>query len=101
MTIIDVRRIAGSEYMRWAKLHSTAKYNLATSGMAGISLASLRMPAGELEINGENPYGFRPLLQAIAQRYRVPEQCVVTAAGTSFANYLALAAITESADEVL
>jgi aspartate/methionine/tyrosine aminotransferase len=97
----DVRRIAGSEYMRWAKLHSTAKYNLATSGMAGISLASLGMPSGELEINGDNGYGYRPLLQAIAQRYRVPEQCVVTAAGTSFANYLALAAITELGDEVL
>jgi aspartate/methionine/tyrosine aminotransferase len=101
MTIIDVRRIAGSEYMRWAKLHSTAKYNLATSGMAGISLASLGMRSGELEINGPDSYGYPPLLQAIARRYRVPEQCVVAAAGTSFANYLAMAAITEPGDEVL
>src|SRR5262249_47035518 len=38
---------------------------------------------------------------AIAQRYRVPGRNVVSAVGTSLANYLALAAASESGDEVL
>jgi aspartate/methionine/tyrosine aminotransferase len=91
----------GSEYMRWAKLHSMAKYNLATSGMAGLPLSELGVQVEQLEINGDNAYGYQPLLKAIAARYRVPQESVVTAAGTSFANYLALAAATEPGDEVL
>jgi len=87
--------------MRWAKLRSTAKYNLATSGLAGLPLSELGADLERLEINGDNAYGYEPLLQTIAARYRVPGECVVTAPGTSFANYLALAAATEPGDEVL
>ena len=55
----------------------------------------------QLEINGPSIYGYEPLLQAIARRYRVPQESVVSAVGTSLANYLALAAITEPGDEIL
>jgi hypothetical protein len=55
----------------------------------------------QLEINGPSIYGYEPLLQAIAQRYRVTQECVVSAIGTSLANYLALAATTEPGDEIL
>lgn len=88
--------------MEWAKLHSRARFNLATSGLAGFPLSDLGVTMDELEIN--NPadgYGYDPLLEAIARRYRVPKQCVVSAMGTSFANYLALAAATDPGDEVL
>ena len=37
-------------------------------------------------------YGYEPLLRAIAERYRVAHEAVVSAIGTSMANYLALAA---------
>jgi aspartate/methionine/tyrosine aminotransferase len=88
--------------MEWAKLHSAAKYNLATSGMASLPLSALGVPAEQVEINsGENSYGFPPVIQAIAQRYRVGQENVVSAMGTSLANYLALAAATEYGDEVL
>ena len=87
--------------MEWAKLHSTAKYNLATSGVASFPLAELGVSIDQLEINGPSIYGYEPLLQAIAQRYRVPQECVVSAVGTSLANYLALAATTEPGDEIL
>jgi hypothetical protein len=87
--------------MEWAKLHSTAKFNLATSGMLGFPLAELGANINELEINGINPYGYVPLLEAIAARYRVPQECIVTATGTSLANHLALAAVTEPGDEIL
>ncbi len=96
-----LRAEARSPYMEWAKLCSTAKFNLATSGMAGLPLADLGVSMEQLEINGPSIYGYEPLLQAIAARYRVPKECVVSAIGTSFANYLALAAATEPGDEIL
>jgi aspartate/methionine/tyrosine aminotransferase len=92
---------AGSTYMQWAKLSSASRFNLATSGLAGLPIAQLEAQLGDLEINGPSIYGYEPLLEAIAARYRVPHECVVTAVGTSLANYLALAACTESGDEVL
>jgi aspartate/methionine/tyrosine aminotransferase len=95
------RSTAYSPYMEWAKLHSTAKYNLATSGVVGYPLSGLGVTIDQLEINGPSIYGYEPLLQAIAQRYRVPQECVVSAVGTSLANYLALAATTEPGDEIL
>jgi aspartate/methionine/tyrosine aminotransferase len=87
--------------MEWSKLHSTAKFNLATSGMMSLPLVELDVRMSELEINGVNPYGYAPLLKAISVRYRVPQECIVTATGTSLANYLALAATTEPGDEIL
>jgi aspartate/methionine/tyrosine aminotransferase len=95
------RSTALSSYMEWAKLHSIAQFNLATSGMLGFPLAELGVTIDQLEINGPSIYGYEPLLQAIARRYRVPQECVVSAVGTSLANYLALAATTEPGDEIL
>jgi aspartate/methionine/tyrosine aminotransferase len=98
----SLRSTAGSAYMEWAKLRSSAKFNLATSGMAGLPFSELGVKIEQLEINGSsNNYGYEPLLRAIARRYRVPQECVVTATGTALANYLALAATTEPGDEVL
>jgi aspartate/methionine/tyrosine aminotransferase len=97
----SIRANAGSAYMDWAKLHSSAKHNLATSGMVNLPLAELDVDLEELEINGPTIYGYEPLLETIARRYRVAKENVVTAMGTSFANYLALAGITEPGDEIL
>jgi hypothetical protein len=90
-----------SAYMEFAKLRSAAKYNLATSGMANLTLSELGVSIDQLEINGPDAYGYEPLKQAIATRYRVPVDCVVTAMGTSMANYFALAACANPGDEVL
>jgi aspartate/methionine/tyrosine aminotransferase len=95
------RSTAVSPYMEWAKLHSTARFNLATSGMLSLPLAELGVTIDQLEINGPSIYGYEPLLQAIASRYRAPQECVVSAVGASMANYLALAATTEPGDEIL
>ena len=95
------RSTAYSPYMEWAKLRSVAKYNLATSGVASFPLSGLGVTIDQLEINGPSIYGYEPLLQAIAQRYRVAQDCVVSAVGTSLANYLALAATTEPGDEIM
>jgi aspartate/methionine/tyrosine aminotransferase len=95
------RHNAFSPYMEWAKLRSGAKFNLATSGIANFPLAELGVTIDQLEINGPDVYGYAPLLHEIARRYKVPQESVVSAIGTSLANYLALAATTEAGDEIL
>jgi len=55
----------------------------------------------ELEINGDDSYGYPPLQQAIATHHGIEPDCVVESAGTSMANHLAMAAIMEPGDEVL
>jgi len=93
-------QVMGSEYMNWAKTSSEAKFNLATSGLANLSLKDLRVSLDELEIT-DGGYGYLPLMTEIADRYRVTTDSIVTAAGTSFANHLALAALIKPGDEVL
>jgi aspartate/methionine/tyrosine aminotransferase len=89
-----------SEYMHWAKTQSRARFNLATSGVGAFPLSELgALPP--LEINGDNSYGYAPLKRAIGGRYGVDPDCVVTAAGTSGANYLAFATLLQAGDEVL
>ena len=90
-----------SDYMHWAKTQSTARFNLATSGVAPISLRDLPVNLEELEINGGDSYGYPPLQKAIAAHHGVDPDCVVESAGTSMANHLAMAAIIEPGDEVL
>src|SRR5688572_25773946 len=90
-----------SEYMHWAKTRSTAKFNLATSGLANLSLTDLEFSVDELEVTGLDGYGYEPLIQELSQRYRVDQKSIVSAAGTSFANHLAMAALIDPGDEVL
>jgi aspartate/methionine/tyrosine aminotransferase len=98
----DERREArASKYMHWAKTSSRARFNLATSGLANVKLQELQVSLDDLEISGETGYGYPPLLNSIAERFRVDPACVVTAAGTSFANHLALAALINPGDEIL
>jgi aspartate/methionine/tyrosine aminotransferase len=90
-----------SEYMHWAKTASKARFNLATSGVGAFPLWELPFDYAQLEINGNNPYGYEPLKRAIAERAGVDVDCVVTAEGTSMANYLAMATVLSPGDEAL
>ncbi len=90
-----------SEYMHWAKTQSRARFNLATSGVGAFPLRELPFDFSKLEIHGDNGYGYRPLVEAIAARHGVDPECVVEAAGASMANHLAMAAMLEEDDEVL
>jgi aspartate/methionine/tyrosine aminotransferase len=89
-----------SDYMHWAKTASKAPFNLATSGVGPFPMRELPFDCATLEINGLNSYGYPPLKQAIAAQYGVDADCVVTAEGTSMANYLAMATLLEAGDEV-
>jgi hypothetical protein len=98
--MMPAREVVSSSYMNWAKTSSTAKFNLATSGLGNLKLRELRVSLDDLEITNGG-YGYPPLIQAIANRYRVNNDSVVTAAGTTFANHLAAAALIKPGDEVL
>lgn len=94
------REVVSSAYMNWAKTKSGARFNLATSGMPNLSLRDLRVSLDDLEIT-DGGYGYAPLIEQIGARYGVVRESIVTAAGTTFANHLALAAIVKPGDEVL
>lgn len=90
-----------SVYMRWAKDYAAARYNLANSGMLACSMADLEFRSEDLKLNGPDRDGYRPLLEAIAERYGVAPEQVVTAQGASGANFLALSTLIDHGDEVL
>src|ERR1044071_2951993 len=94
------REVMGSSYMHWAKTRSVAKYNLATSGLGNLKLNELRVSLDDLELTNGG-YGYQPLIKSIATRYCVAPEEVVTAAGTTFANHLAMAALIKPGDEIL
>src|SRR4029078_1462062 len=94
------REVMSASYMSGEKTRSTAKFNLATSGLGNLKLRELRVSLDDLEIT-DGGYGYQPLIGAIAARYRVDREAIVTAAGTTFANHLAMAALIEPGDEIL
>jgi aspartate/methionine/tyrosine aminotransferase len=91
-----------SEFMHWAKTHPRVKYDLALSGILNLPFAELDVKLNELELHGDNAYGYRPLVEALAaHRHVAPENVVTISGGTSMANHLAMAALLEHGDEVL
>ncbi|MEO5717181.1 MAG: pyridoxal phosphate-dependent aminotransferase [Chthoniobacterales bacterium] len=89
-----------SRYMEWAKTRSTAPFNLATSGLTNVPMAEFPLRVEDLEITGGG-YGYGPLLERIARHTGAPAECIVTTAGTSMANHLAMAALLEPGDEIV
>ncbi len=88
--------------MHWAKTRPKVKYDLALSGVLNLLFPELDVKLSELELHGDNAYGYRPLVEAIAAHRQVaPENVVTISGGTSMANHLAMAALLEHGDEVL
>jgi aspartate/methionine/tyrosine aminotransferase len=87
--------------MHWAKTRSSARFNLATSGLRNLKLNELTVNLDDLELTGLSGYGYEPLQKAISARVGVGIDSIVTALGTSLANHLAMAAAIEPGDEVL
>jgi aspartate/methionine/tyrosine aminotransferase len=88
-------------YMEWAKTRATPEFDLAGSNILACSLDDLPGAREALGLDGANDNGYRPLMEAIAQRYGVAADRVTTAGGTSGANFLVFAALLEPGDEVL
>src|SRR6267154_3127205 len=91
-----------SIYMHWAKTRPKVKYDLALSGILNLPFAELEANIADLDLNGDNAYGYQPLVEALAAHSQVsPESVVTISGGTSMANHLAMAAALEHGDEVL
>jgi aspartate/methionine/tyrosine aminotransferase len=87
--------------MEWVKTRPRARYEIGGSGIIPVRIAELPEARDALEINDFNLYGYRPLIRTLAERYAVSPDQVITAPGTSMANYLAIAATVGAGDEVL
>jgi aspartate/methionine/tyrosine aminotransferase len=91
-----------STYMQWAKKRPKVTYDLALSGILNLPFPELEAKIDDLDLNGDNSYGYAPLVDALAEHCDVPAAQVVTiSGGTSMANHLAMAAAIEHGDEVL
>ncbi len=100
-TTREPRSTMASPYMEFAKLHTRARFNLATSGIESYPLSELPVALSDLEINGPTYYGYEPLNKRLAAKSGVDPDCVVAATGCSLSNHLAMAATTEPGDEIL
>ncbi len=90
-------------YLEWAKLSSQAKISLSRSGVPDLLLRDLplTLEVRDLEISGRNPYGYEPLLEAIAHRYGVGAENVVLTQGASQAIFMVCAGLLEPDDRVV
>jgi hypothetical protein len=87
--------------MEWAKGRPRARVDLAGSNLLACTLEDLPGAREALELSGESPDGYAPLVAAIAARYGVEPENVATAGGCSGANFLACAALLDPGDEVV
>lgn len=90
-------------YLAWAKRKEEVKINLARSGVPDLSLRELPVSLAleSLDISGYNPYGYEPLLEAIAHRYQVQTEEVVLTQGASQAIFMISGALIEPGDKVV
>ena len=92
--------VSRAPYMEWARHRPSPEVDLAGSNLLPCTLDDLPCAREALEIAGESPDGYPPLVEAIAGRYGVAADRVATAGGCSGANFLACAALLETGDEV-
>ena len=92
---------ARSPYMEWAKGRPRPAIDLAGSNLLAATLDDLPGARDAVDLAGESPEGYVPLVERIAARYGVAPGNVATGVGCSGANFLALAALLEAGDDVL
>ena len=95
------RRQSRSEYLHWAKTVPPTRFNLATSGIAGLPLSELPFDGDGWELSPPGGYGYGPLQERLAEKCSVSPENVVAATGASMANFLAMSTVLEPGDEVL
>lgn len=96
-----MRNATRTAYMAWAKNRPVPGIDLAGSNLLACTLADLPGAREAVDLQGESPNGYPPLLEAIAAHAGVPPSHVATAAGCSGANFLVCAAVLRPGDEVL
>ena len=94
-------RTVQSDYMHWAKFKPPVRFPLTGSEVPHFRLDSLPLSIADLDMDGASHPRYRPLRERIAGRYGVHVDQVVSADGTSMANFLAMATMLSPGDEVL
>ena len=89
------------KYIEWFNMKAKAKYDLCSSSAQGFSLKNLDWDWDGLDIGGDTVYGYSPLLEAIAEKYKVETENIVPTLGTSHAIFVACAALITPGDRVL
>ena len=88
-------------YMEWAKTRPKADIDLAGSNLLACTLDDLPGAREAVDIAGESPEGYPPLVEAIARHHAVETERIATGGGCSGATFLACAAILSPGDDVL
>ncbi len=88
-------------YLLWAKTRQAAAIDLAGSNLLPCAIEDLPGAREAVDLSAPNDNGFAPLVTAIALHYGVDAGRVVTAAGCSGANFIAIAALVGAGDHVL
>lgn len=100
-------RFGTIEYMQWAKtaFPDTRKgeADFVSSGMPlpARMLAELGIDGRDVPLAVDNMYGYAPFREGVAARYGVRPEEVLPALGTSMANFLLLAVLTDPGDRLL
>jgi aspartate/methionine/tyrosine aminotransferase len=90
-----------SDYMHWFKVQAPVRFDLSASDAKHFRLDQFPLAIDQLDLDGASHPRYAPLRQAIAQRYGVSPENVVTSNGTSMANFLAMAMLIAPGDEVI
>ena len=94
-------RIMQSDYMHWAKFKPSVRYALTTSEVPHFRMDKLPLSLDDLDLDGASHPRYQPVRERIAERYGVAVEQIVSADGTSMANFLAMASLIAPGDEVL
>ncbi|HSQ99391.1 MAG TPA: pyridoxal phosphate-dependent aminotransferase [Sphingomicrobium sp.] len=94
-------RLMHSQYMHWAKFKPPVRYPLTGSEVPHFRMDALPIAIADLDLDGASHPRYAPLRKLIAARYGVAADQVVTADGTSMANFLAMATLISPGDELL
>ena len=79
------------EYLRWAKTHARARYELSSSGVPPVSGDEWPESPERVDTTVSGAYGHPRLIELIAIRYGVRPEQVLPVTGTSTANFIVLA----------
>lgn len=99
--MIHDRGAMQSDYMHWFKVQPPVRYQLASSEVPHFRLDRLPLSIEDLDLDGASHPRYAPLRDAIGKRYGVAPESIVTANGTSMANFLAMATLIAPGDEVI
>lgn len=95
---MNIRSVA---YLEWAKARPAATVSLCLSGLTEPAVTNLGIDWGSLSLNGTHPYGYPPLLEAIAARHGTETGHVCPTVGASQGIFSVCAALVGPGDAVL